>query len=257
MAQLIFLGTSNAIPSKEHENTHMAIIMPGQTVLIDCSSSEIVRLEQAGIELEQVSDIILTHFHPDHVGGLPLLLLDMWLKGRQRPLNIYGLAYTLDRMEAMMDLYDWKTWPNFFTVHFFRVQENEMAPVLVNEQIRIFASPVIHFLPNIGLRVELKAENKSIAYSCDTEPCQAIIELSRGVDILLHESTGELPGHSSAAQAAQVALTAGVGALYLIHYPTGQLASGDIVAEARTVFPGKIVKAVDFMKLELSDQGIS
>lgn len=252
MAQLIILGTSNAIPSLGHENTHMAIITPECTILIDCSSNEIVRLEQAGINVEQVNDIILTHFHPDHVGGLPLLLLDMWLMGRRNSLNIFGLDYTLARVETMMDLYGWKEWPNFFKVNFFRIPKADMAIVLDNPQFCIYASPVKHFLPNIGLRIELKTENKSIAYTCGTEPCQSILELSRGVDILLHESTGDVPGHSSATQAAETASKAGAAALYLIHYPTGRFASGDLVAEARAIFSGKIVKAVDLMKIDLT-----
>ena len=254
MAQLIILGTSNAIPSRGHENTHMVVLTPERTVLIDCASNEIVRLEQAGVALEQVSEIILTHFHPDHVGGLPLFLLNMWLMGRQSPLNIYGLGYTLDRVKSMMDLYGWNEWPNFFTVNFFVIPTDDMALVLNNEQMRIIASPVKHFLPNIGLRIELKAENKNIAYSCDTEPCQSIVDLAQGVDILLHETTGDVPGHSSAVQAATVARNAGAGALYLIHYPTGRFASGDLVAEARTVFPGKIVKALDLMEIELTEK---
>ena len=62
--------------------------------------------------------MILTHFHPDHVSGLPSLLLDMWLMGRKDPLTIYGLAYTLERMEKLMEAYDWASWPGFFPVEF-------------------------------------------------------------------------------------------------------------------------------------------
>ncbi len=253
MTHLIILGSSNAIPSQGYENTHLAIITPDRQILIDCASNPIVRLEQAGVAVELVTDIILTHFHPDHVAGLPLLLMDMWLMGRRNPLNIYGLHYTLDRAETMMGLYNWADWPNFFTVNFCRIPADEMAIVINDEHIRIYSAPVKHFLPNIGLRIELKNEKKNLAYSCDTEPCQAIQSLSQGVDILLHEATGDVPGHSSAAQAGAAAQAAGVGALYLIHYPTGRFASGDLVAEARTVFQGKIVKAVDFMKIDLSN----
>ncbi len=253
MAQLIILGSSNAIPTPGHENTHMALITPERKILIDCVSTAVVRLEQAGVAVDEISDIILTHMHPDHVAGLPLLLMDMWLMGRRKPLNIYGLHFTLDRIETLMGLYSWSEWPNFFTVNFSRIPADPMAMVLDDEHIRIYASPVKHFLPNICLRFELKAEKKSLAYSCDTEFCQSVVDTSLGVDILLHEAAGAIAGHSSAAQAGEVARKAGVGMLYLIHYPTGRFAAGDLVAEARTQYSGNVILAVDFMKIELGE----
>jgi ribonuclease Z len=250
MAQLIILGSSNAIPSRDHENTHMALTTHERTILIDCVSNPVVRLEQAG-DVSTVTDIILTHFHPDHVSGVPLLLMDMWLMGRRQPLNIYGLHYTLDRMETMMGLYGWIEWPNFFTVNFCRIPADDVAIVLDAPDMCVYSSPAKHFLPNIGLRFELKAAKKTFAYSCDTEPCAAMLDLARGVDILLHEAAGPFMGHSSAAQAGEVARQAGVGVLYLIHYPTGRYASGDLVAEAQTRFQGEVKLAADFMKIDL------
>jgi len=251
MSKLIILGSSNAIPTPEHENTHLALITPARTVLVDCVSNPILRLEKAGIEIDTVSDLILTHFHPDHVGGVPLLLMDMWLMGRRHPLNIYGLHYTLDRVETLMGLFGWSEWPNFFTVNFCRIPADEMAIVLETPELCIYSSPAKHFLPNIALRFELKAEKKTLAYSCDTEPCPALFDLARGVDILLHEASGPFTGHSSAAQAGELARQAGAGALYLIHYPTGRYASGDLVAEARERFQGETKLAFDFMEINL------
>ncbi|MCX6067856.1 MAG: MBL fold metallo-hydrolase [Chloroflexi bacterium] len=251
MAQLTILGSSNAIPSLEHENSHLAVATAERVILVDCASNPVVRLERAGVDIHAVTDIILTQFHPDHVAGLPLLLMDMWLMGRRPQLNIYGLSYTLDRVESMMALYGWGEWPDFFTVNFFRIPASELALVLETTELRVLSSPATHFLPNIGLRFEFKAGKKSFAYSCDTEPSQAILELARGVDILLHEATGSTKGHSSAAQAGDVAREAQAGALYLIHYPTGKYASGDPVAEARARFPREVVLAIDFMKIDL------
>jgi ribonuclease Z len=251
MAKLTILGSSNAIPSQEHENTHMVLATKNHTILVDCSGNPIVRLQTAGINFQNITDIILTHFHPDHVGGLPLLLMDMWLLGRRTPLNIYGLDYTLDRAEAMMELFTWKDWPNFFEVNFCRVSESPFAVLMDNEDVRIYASPVKHFVPNIGLRFELKEEGKSLVYSCDTEPCSAVFSLSQNSDVLLHEASGDFSGHSSAAQAADVARTANVRELVLIHYPTGALASGDLLAEAARKFNGPTRLATDFMVIEL------
>ena len=250
MAKLTILGSSNAIPSIEHDNTHMVLETQGRTILVDCASNPLLRLKRAGISFHNITDVILTHFHPDHVGGLPLLLMDMWLLGRHASLNIYGLEHTLERAESMMKLYSWEDWPNFYPVTFCHIPEVPLARLMDNDEVRVYASPVKHFIPNIGLRFELKPESKSMAYSCDTEPCSAIFELSKDVDLLIHEASGDFRGHSSAGQAGDVARTAAVGELILIHYPTGQLASGDLVSQAAAKFSGPIHLATDFMVIE-------
>ena len=250
MAKLIFLGTSNAISDDNHENTHMVVVGEKRTVLIDCPNSPIQRFQKAGVDLSPLSDLVLTHFHPDHVSGVPQLLMNMWLMGRTQPLSIYGLQHTIDRVEKLMDLYNWLEWPGFFPVGFHRLPEQELVSILECDEFRILASPVKHFIPTLGLRIEFSKSKKILAYSCDTEPCAQLIRLAAGVDILVHESSGELPGHSSAKQAGETACQAKAGALYLVHYPTGQFASGDPVAEARQQYDGPITLAEDYMILD-------
>jgi ribonuclease Z len=250
MPKVIILGSANAIPDEEHENTHMAIVGQQQILLIDCVSNPIVRLHKAGLDTDRVSDLILTHFHPDHVSGVPLLLMNLWLLGRKKPLNLYGLAYTLERVKKMMDDYDWASWPNFFPISFNNVPAKEMAPVLENAEWRVFASPVKHLVPNIGLRVEFLQVEKQMAYSCDTEPCPQVVRLARGVDVLIHEASGGSLGHTSPAQAGEIALEAGARSLYLIHYPTNKTSPKAMVDEATASFQGPVALAQDFMKLE-------
>lgn len=250
MPKLIILGSSNAIPDRNHENTHMVLVGEERAVLVDCAGNPILRLEQAGVPLDAITDMVLTHFHPDHVSGVPLLLMNMWLTGRRHSLNIYGLHHTLDRLEDLMRLYAWDEWPGFFPVAFFRLPLQELSPVLDCAEFRILASPVCHMIPAIGLRVEFKRSQKSLAYSCDTAPCGEVTRLASGVDVLIHEASGAFVGHSSAAQAAETARQAEVGSLILIHYPTGRYASGDLVAEARTRFEGPVRLAEDFMEIE-------
>jgi ribonuclease Z len=251
MPKVIILGSSNAVPSINHENTHLAILGEERTILVDCVSTPIVRLEQAGVDFNSLTDIVITHFHPDHVAGVPLLLMDMWLMGRTKPINIYGLHYTMDRLEDLMGFYGWDEWPNFFPVGFYRLPLAEMASVLDCEEFKILASPVHHMIPTIGLRVECKTNGKVMAYSCDTEPCEQTVRLAAGADVLIHEAAGATFGHSSAEQAGEIATKSEVGKLYLIHYPTGRFAKGDIAAEARKTFKGEVMVAKDFMVIEI------
>jgi ribonuclease Z len=250
MTRLIILGSSNAIPTQDHENTHFVVAGDERTILIDCVSNPIIRLQQAGIDFNNVTDLILTHFHPDHVSGVPLLLMNMWLMGRKKRLDIYGLHYTLDRVEDLMGFYGWEEWPNFFPVVFFRLPSEEQTQVLESDEFNIKASPVKHMIPSIGLRMEFKKKNIVVAYSCDTEPCDQVVHLSENADYLIHESAGAFLGHSSAYQAGEIAKRAGAHHLYLIHYPTGKFASGNLVDEAKKSFSGPITLAEDFMSLE-------
>ncbi len=252
MTKVIILGTANSIPDETHENTHLVIVGGEHTVLIDAVSNPVVRLRQAGVAVLDLTDLVLTHFHPDHVSGVPLLLMDMWLMGRRAPLHIYGLADTLDRMEALMDLYSWDRWPGFFPVIFHRLPEEEGALVIENQEMKILASPVKHLIPTVGLRVEIPGLGKSVAYSCDTEPCDAVVRLAAGADVLIHEATGASPGHSSPAQAGSIARQAEVGSLYLIHYPTGLPNPDVLVQEAEQIFSGPVTLARDFMVINFS-----
>ena len=251
MAKLIFLGTSNAIPDDRHENTHMALTTENRLLLIDCPSNPIARLPQAGLNLFDLTDLILTHFHPDHISGVPTLLMSSWLLGRKTALSIYGLKYTLDRLEQMMNLYEWGTWPNFFPIHFQHIPETEHALVLDDVDVCISSSPVHHFVPNISVRIEIPDTGRAVVYSSDTEPCDEVVRLALGADILIHEATGVGPGHTSAEQAGEIAQKAGVKTLVLIHYYAKQNSPDQLYEQAKKSFAGEIVLAKDFMELEI------
>ena len=249
MPKWFFLGSAYAVADNLHENTHMVVQGRERIMMIDCVNNPIIRLEHVGLNHHNLTDLVLTHFHPDHVSGVPLLLMNMWLLGRKHLLNIYGLHHTMDRIENLMAAYDWSHWPNFFPVAFHRLPKEEMTLAVDSEDFRVFTSPVKHLLPTIGLRVELREIGKSVAYSCDTEPCPQIIHLARDVDFLIHEAAGEGPGHSSATQAAMTACQAGAKRLYLVHYPVGGFDTRPLVDEAREVFQGEVVLVEDYMEI--------
>lgn len=248
MTKLIILGSSNAIPGLERENTYFLVDNDHESILIDCGVNAFSRLQQTGKSIHDISDIILTHFHPDHVTGLPLMLMDWWLLGRKAPLKIHGLPHTLERTQTMMDLFDWHQWPEFFPVSFHSLPLS-IATLIDSDQIRIQSMPVKHLIPTIGLRLELKNSGKTIAYSCDTEPCEAVVRLGTNVDVLIHEAAGEAKGHSSARQCGLDAAKAQAKNLLLIHYPV-EVAEDKLIQDAREVFAGQIGVARDGMEIE-------
>lgn len=250
-AKVIILGTSFAIPSVDHENTHMVAVGQTQTILIDCVNHPILRLQQAGVDHKAVTDLILTHFHPDHVSGVPSLLMNAWLLGRKRPLTIHGLGDVLDKVSRMMELYNWDSWPNFFKVGFNSIAEEPGVRVIDGPEFRITTSPVKHIVPTLGMRIEGVESGRVLAYSCDTEPAASMVDLASGADILIHEASGNSYGHTSTEQAGGIARKAGVGKLYLIHYPTGEFAQPGLAEQAAETFGGPVELARDFLTLEL------
>jgi ribonuclease Z len=251
MGRVIILGSASAVPDATHENTHIFVESGSRKVLVDCPGSPYVRLEQVGIEPRSVTDIILTHFHPDHVSGFGPLLMSLWLVGRKEPLSVYGLEPTIERAKKMMELYEWKNWPDFYPIHFITIPEEEHAEVLSDADLRVYASPVKHLVPTIGLRFEFGKASQVLAYSCDTEPSQTVRRLAEGADVLIHESTGGSVGHTSPEKAGEIATQAGVRSLYLIHYPPQLVDPADLLVRARQTFQGHIAVAQDLLSIEM------
>ena len=249
MSKLVFLGTSNAVPDVERENTHLVLVGERSTVLIDTGHNPLVRLRQAGVDPLAVSDVFLTHFHPDHASGMPSFLMNNWLLGRRAALDLYGHPVTLRSLNFLMELYSWHNWPDFYPVNFHFLDESHMELALQDGEFRIFSAPVQHMIPAIGLRLEHLPSGMALAYSGDTSPCQAVLDLAHQADVLVHEAGGGGYGHSSAAQAGWSARQVGAHSLRLVHYAT-QSNIAALVEEAQAEFDGPVAAAVDFEVLE-------
>jgi ribonuclease Z len=218
--------------------------------LVDCSDTPVLRIQEAGLVLDDLRGVIITHFHPDHVLGVPILLIQASILGRTDPLPIYGLQDVTDRYNTLMDLFRRDEWPDFFETPCHVVSEEKGALVLDNDDFRITAAPVEHVTPNIGLRVESKHGGGVMAYSSDTAPCDAVVELARDADILIHEAAGPTPGHSSVVQAGEVARRAGVRRLVLVHYRPAPHKYDRWIDEAAEAFGGPVELAQDLATYE-------
>ena len=246
MARVVALGSAAAVPDETHANTYLAVEGERGFFLIDCADSPLVRIQRAGLAPERLRGLIITHFHPDHVFGLPILLMNIWLLGRTDPLPVHGLQDALERFEVLMDLFRWQEWPGLFPVPCRTVTEEVGALVLEDEEFRITGAPVKHLMPTLGLRIENKRSGVVVAYSSDTSPCDAVVALARDADVLIHEAAKETLGHSSAAQAGEIARRAGAGRLVLIHYRLGPWQYERWLEEAATTFGGPVELAQDF-----------
>ena len=249
MPKLTILGTATNIPDEHHENTHMVLVSKQRMVLIDGPGNPYSRMKQASLKVDRLTDIIMTHFHPDHVSGIPLLLMALGLSGRTEAMNIYANTHCLKYMKELLVNFEWENWHSFH-VNFIELPEEELFLALEDEEFQIFTSPVKHFVPALGLRVVFKETGKILAYSGDTALTESLYTLAHQADVLIHEAAGESMGHCSARQAGTVAKSAGVGKLFLVHYPVGDFNYQSLVQEAGETFDGPIVMAEDFDELD-------
>lgn len=250
MPKLIFLGTSTAVPTPQQDNAHLAVVGDNSFLLIDTGSNPTARLDQAGYSLLDLTDVLVTHFHPDHAGGMPSLIMNGWLMGRKNTLNLYGLEVTLQRIYQNMDLYGWEKWPDFYPLDRFPLPAEERFLAYQNQDITLWTSPVRHLIPNLAVRVESRRTGKSVVYSSDTEPCPEVVRLAEGADVLVHESAGPGLGHTSPFQAGEIARQANVKTLYLIHYRSRDNDLAAFVAQAYETFRGPVILAHDYMEFE-------
>ncbi len=86
---VIFLGTGGSVPSARRSTASVLIARGGERLLFDCGEGT-QRQMQRSTGLVQVDEIYLTHFHADHILGLPGLLKTYDLTDRDRPLVVYG-----------------------------------------------------------------------------------------------------------------------------------------------------------------------
>ncbi len=254
MAKVILLGTGAALSDAKRENTYMVVQGERTAVLVDCAGSPTQRLLRIGVPLTQVDHIVATHHHPDHIYGLSVLLMDLWLNGRKNVLHLYGLEESLRAIQSIMHAFEWERWRDhgFYPVEFHVIPNQPTEWKIQSAEFAIASAPTRHLLPTIALRIVSLASHRAIVYSSDTMVCDEVADLAKDAEILIHESTtvnDSLVGHSSAVQAGAQAKRAGAKKLVLVHLPP----HGDVAAlgsAARSTFGGAVVVGEDFDQFE-------
>jgi Metal-dependent hydrolases of the beta-lactamase superfamily III len=249
MNRLTVLGSGFAVANRHQENSYLMVQTTNHTVLIDCGNNPVGKLQQVGESITEISELVLTHAHADHMGALPLLMMDMWLRKRQAPLPIYGLDYTLTKARALLDLYDWSKWAGMFPVEFHMIPESGVSELFADSEITFSAGPVKHLIPTAGVRIHFKQTGKTFVYTCDTEPDASVDRLAAGADLLIHEAAGPGKGHSSPEECGADASRAGAAQLVLIHYDAAR-AESELIEKAAQTFSGQVVVAKDLMVFE-------
>ena len=105
MVEVIFLGTSQAVPTKEKNQAAILLRHGSENILIDCGEGTQRQFKIAGLNACKITKILITHWHGDHILGLPGLLQTLALSNYPRTLEIYGPKGTKEFMTLMLRLF--------------------------------------------------------------------------------------------------------------------------------------------------------
>ena len=103
--KLTFLGTADSIPSAKRNHTAILLTYSGENILVDCGEGTQRQFRKAGLNPCKITRILITHWHADHILGIPGLLMTLGLSGYQRKLFIYGPRGTKRFMDALLNLF--------------------------------------------------------------------------------------------------------------------------------------------------------
>jgi len=227
------IGWWGAYPNANEASSGYLLESEGCCVLIDCGSGVLSRLQNY-IALQNLDAVVLSHYHWDHVADIGCLqyasriLMD--LGQREKPLPIYGHAED-DHLKGL----DYLQYSKGYAI--------DPATPLQLGRLAFKFGRNDHPDPCLSMRVE--KDSRCFVYITDTGYTTDLVEIARGADLLLCESSlydeyrGRIPGHLTAGEAGQIAAAAGVQHLVLTHLPhfgTHSL----LLEQAAVQFSGKI-----------------
>lgn len=190
------IGSGDAFGSGGRLNTCFYLQTDGIHLLIDCGATALPALKKQGIDIQQIDAIVVSHFHGDHYGGIPFLLLDASVNNRKKPMHIITPKNGKAKITALLDL----LYPEIAVLEkldliFLEYNARERIQTV---HFDVIAFPVIHSeaaLPH-GLRINIG--NKIISYSGDTSWTDELIPLSAGSDLFICECnffSTQIKGH--------------------------------------------------------------
>jgi ribonuclease Z len=224
-----FLGTGSSIPTARRNQLAMLLKYKAENILVDCGEGTQRQFRKAHLNPCKLTKILISHWHGDHVLGLPGLLMTMMMNGYNKKLEIYGPKGTNQRVRQYFDLIALKgqnldvkvveVKPGIifdsddFYIEAFEVDHGCPAvgySFIVKEKNRLDKEKLLKLkIPNSPLIGELtkgkiieingkkidgkklmyKEDARKVSFLMDTRKCDNAVKLAKGADILISEST--------------------------------------------------------------------
>lgn len=252
------LGSGSGFPGARRDTSGLLVRTPDGATLVDCPGGVVHKLALAGLDPDQVTRVILTHDHVDHLYGFPHLLHALAIQGVRETLVVHAPADTLVAVRGMVEVHGLRG-QRYPELELRSVSMQPGVELVATGRMTIRGTPAAHSRDTVALRFD--GYGASVGHSSDTRPSEAVAELARDADLLFHDCAGPhrlrdgfSVNHSSALEAARIAAAAGARRLVLIHL--GREADellGEVLDEARGSFTGDVVAAGDGDLFRLGD----
>jgi ribonuclease Z len=262
----ILLGTGTPNPAPDHSGPAVAIVSGETVYIVDSGPGVVRRAVQAGIEMNQLTRVFITHLHSDHTVGLPDLIFTPAVAGRLAPIEIYGppgvRAMVENIMRAWREDMDMRLHglePSVKEAYVVHVHEIKPGEVYRDASVRVTAFSVPHGSWKHAFGYRFDGGGKSIVISGDTTFSENLIAAAKGCDILIHEFYSQkglearTPDwqryhsafHTSAVDLGKIAARVQPKKLVLYHeLPMGQTPE-EVIGEIRQNFAGEVIYGKD------------
>ncbi len=140
MIKITFLGTSDAIPSADRNHTSILMEYKNEAILVDCGEGTQRQFRKAKINPNKITRILITHWHGDHVLGIPGLLQTLAFTGYNKILEIYGPRGT---KEFMRDILHTFTFQGKYKINLHEAE----GKFFENEEFYLEAEKMTHGVP--------------------------------------------------------------------------------------------------------------
>ncbi|MBL0171292.1 MAG: ribonuclease Z [Gemmatimonadaceae bacterium] len=245
--RLTTIGTGTAAPHPTRAAPAHLVNAGSVSLLLDCGAGAAHRMAALGLNWSAITHVALTHFHPDHVSDVVMLVMGWrWgqLPARSEPVTIYGPVGTGALLESLAAIYGaWLLAPGFpLTIR--EVARDEV--IRLPDGVQLTAFPVPHTAESMAYSVT--QDGKRLVYTGDTGYDEALADWSAGCDVLLTECS--LPDgmaireHLTPRQAGAIAARAHAKRLVLTHFYQ-PVETVDIIAEVAEHYAGPVVLATD------------
>src|SRR5499427_5742219 len=193
--KLVLLGTgAGPVPGRSREMTSHVMLSNGAAYVLDCGMGVTNQYARTGIPFHALKSIFITHHHADHNIEYGPLLIVGWIQGLPLDVRAFGppplKQMTADFMRAYRGTVDfWAEDFHMTPLVSVSVQEVTMAgPVTQDDNVKVSAVVVEHppVKPALAYRFDFK--DRSIAFSGDTAPSDAVAKIAKGADVLVHEA---------------------------------------------------------------------
>ena len=269
--RIVLLGTGTPNAEPDRSGPSVAIVAGDTPYIVDCGPGVVRRAtgaQAAGIEAlepKKLTRLFLTHLHSDHTAGYPDLIVTLWVLDRSEPLVVYGPPGTEAMTERILAAYSEDIGDRLSGLepieaggHLVQAHEIEPGKIYEDDEVTVEAFHVVHgSLPSFGFKFQ--TPDRTIVISGDTAPTEALVEASRGCDVLIHEvysatAFEQLPSdwrryhssmHTSTRELAQMATRARPGLLILHHGLFWGQTEEELLWEIRSGYDGEVVLGKD------------